>query len=135
MLSFTQDLFVTILFYVFSISMFLICTNLCLIVLVLGFLYTYRFKKSLVNAILFSLIWSFLIYLTFSFVQFCVSQYFLHGYDLITVIRFIVCGDDVTTLRARFDVDAVDSGLLLYSIGGEDFDLDNDQMIDFLLSK
>jgi|694.fasta_scaffold08106_9 hypothetical protein len=135
MFSFTPDLFVIVLLYIFFIPMFLICTKLHLVILVLGCVYIYWVKKSFVNVIFFFLIWSFLTYLTFIFVEVCVSQYFLQGYDPITLMSFIVWDNSFTVPRARFDVDAVDGGLLLHSIGGEDFNWDNDRMIDFLISK
>lgn len=134
MFSFTQDLFTVVLLYIFYIPMFLICTNLHLVILVLGSMYVYWVKKSLVDVIFFYLIWSFLTYLTFSFVEVYVSQYFLQGYDPIILMRFIVWNTKLMAPRARFDIDIVDGGLLLYSIGGKDFEWDNDQTLDFLIT-
>lgn len=135
MFSFTQDLFTVVLLYIFYIPMFLICTNLHLVILVLGSMYVYWVKKSLVNVIFFYLIWSFLTYLTFSFVEVYVSQYFLQGYDPLILMRFIVWNTKLMAPRARFDIDIVDGGLLLYSIGGKDFEWDNDQTLDFLITR
>jgi hypothetical protein len=64
-----------------------------------------------------------------------VSQYFLQGYDPLILMRFIVWNTKRMAPRARFDIDIVDGGLLLYSIGGKDFDWDNDQTLDFLITR